>query len=253
VNGDRTTRIWTAISLRAQQDGAALSPAQACLACVDAVGVTGGSLLVASALDTMEPLFTTDRRAHELEELQTTLGEGPGVDALGSGTPVTISDLTSGVSVRRWPGFARDVGRLGVRAMFSLPLALGAIRVGVLDLYRDTPGELNAEQLMDALVYADTALLLVLDVRSGIETAAEADRIDGGGPALWHAEVHQAAGMVSVQLGIPVLDALVRLRAHAYGQDLRLTEVARSIVERRLRFRPGDLDPVVVTKREGTS
>ncbi|HWS91321.1 MAG TPA: ANTAR domain-containing protein, partial [Mycobacterium sp.] len=120
------------------------------------------------------------------------------------------------------------------------PLALGAIRVGVLDLYHHTPSHLNQDQLMDALIYADTALLLVLDAQIDIATPVDGDYPNGPDPVLWHAQVHQAAGMVSAQLGVSELEALVRLRAHAYGHHRQLADVARSVVERRLRFRPGD-------------
>jgi hypothetical protein len=175
--------------------------------------------------------------------LQATLGQGPGTDALESGRPILVGDLAAPMSTRRWPMFASEVGRLGVCAMYSLPLALGAIRVGVLDLYNDTPGHLSRDQLVDALIYADTALLLVLDAQSGIATPADGDNPNGLGPVLWHAEVHQAAGMISVQLGISALDALVRLRAYAYSHNKRITDVARSVVERRLRFQPDDAQP----------
>jgi hypothetical protein len=124
--------------------------------------------------------------------------------------------------------------------MHSLPLALGAIDVGVFNLYNDTPGHLGQDQLVDALIYADTALLLVIDARSGVPTPAEGHHANGPEPVLWHAEVHQAAGMLSVELGVSALEALVRLRAYAHRHHTRLTEVARNVVERRLRFRRDD-------------
>lgn len=220
-----------------------MSPNHACLACVEAVGVSGAGLILTGRMQSLEPVYVTDSRAAEVEELQATLGEGPGIDALESGRPILVEDLAAPMSTHRWPMFAPDVGRLGVRAMYSLPLALGAIRVGALDLYNDTPGHLNQDQLVDALVYADTALLLVLDAQTGITTPADGDHADGLGPVLWHAQVHQAAGMISVQLGVSPLEALVRLRAYADSRDKRLTDVARSVVERRLRFRVDDFRP----------
>jgi hypothetical protein len=219
-----------------------MSPGHACLACVEAVGVSGAGLILTGNLKSLEPVYVTDSYAAEVEELQATLGQGPGIDALESGRPTLVADLASPINTDRWPFFAPDVLRLGVCAMYSLPLALGAIRVGVLDLYSDTSRHLSQEQLVDALVYADTALLLVLDAHSGI-TTINGDNPDRLGPVLWHAEVHQAAGMISVQLGVSALEALVRLRAYAYGHDERLTDVARSVVERRLRFRADDSKP----------
>ncbi len=220
-----------------------MSPRHACLACVEAVGVSGAGLMVTSSMNSLEPVYVTDSRVSEVEKLQATLGQGPGTDALESGRPILVGDLAAPMSTRRWPMFASEVGRLGVCAMYSLPLALGAIQVGVLDLYNDTSGHLDQEQLVDALIYADTALLLVLDVQSGIATPVGGGHPDGYGPVLWHAQVHQAAGMISGQLGVSVLEALVRLRSYAYAHNEELTDVARSVVGRRLHFRPDDVKP----------
>jgi hypothetical protein len=58
--------------------------------------------------------------------------------------------------------------------------------------------------------------------------------------------VHQATGMVAVQLEVGVGQALIRLRAHAFGNDRPLTQVASAVVGRSLRFdaRSGEKDPV---------
>lgn len=251
VNGDRATRIWTEIALRARRDATTVSPQLACLACVEAIAGSGAGLVLATSLKTWEPAYTTDSRAEKVEALQATLGQGPGMTALMSGRPVLVDHLASPANAGRWPVFAPEAHRLGVHAMYSLPLGLGAIRVGVLDLYGDTPAELSRDQLVDALIYADTALLLALDSRSGIATPLDGGSSAERGTALWHAEVHQAAGMVSIQLGISVLDALVRLRAHAYSHNQGLTDVARFVVERRLRFHPDDVNPATDPDREG--
>ncbi len=213
-----------------------MTPRHACLACVESAGVSGAGLMLAGDLRSPEPVCATDSRAAEIEEVQATLGQGPGTDALQSGRPILVGDLRAPMSTRRWPMFAAEAGRLGIGAMYSLPLALGAIRVGVLDLYNDTPEHLNQDRLVDALVYADTALLLVLDAQSGIPTPADGDHPDALGPVLWHAQVHQAANMISAQLGVSPLEALARLRAYSYAHRQRLTDVARAVADRRLRL-----------------
>ncbi|MDR3657287.1 MAG: ANTAR domain-containing protein [Mycobacterium sp.] len=235
---ERTSEIWAAIGLLAQREGSHLSPRHACLSCVEAIGVTGAGLMVSGGTESLEPVYVTDSRVGEVENLQATLGQGPGTDALQSGRPILVGDLTAPTSVDRWPMFASEASRLGVCGMYSLPLALGAIQVGVFDLYNDAPGHLNQGELMDALIYADTALLLALDEQSGIATAPDGEHATGLGPVLWHAKVHQAAGMVSLQLGVSALEALARLRAYAYAHDKRLTDIAHSVVEGRLRLQP---------------
>ena len=103
--------------------------------------------------------------------------------------------------------------------------------VGVLDLYRRTPGLLSATQMRDALNAADAATLILLGLRSGPGDEQSWDRSWGN-----RAEIHQATGMVVAQLGISAADALARLRAHAFAEQRLLGEVARDVVARRLRF-----------------
>jgi hypothetical protein len=122
---------------------------------------------------------------------------------------------------------------------------MGAISPGVLDLYADVPTVLDAEQLADALAFADLATLLLLDARIE-ETGAS---IGGASPGRgfedlggYRAEIDQATGILTVQLGVGIDEAFVRLRAHAYMQGRRLADVAADVVDHRLRFSP-DAEP----------
>ena len=54
----------------------------------------------------------------------------------------------------------------------------------------------------------------------------------------YRAEIDQATGMLTEQLGVSITDAFVRLRAYAYANDIQLADVARDIVARRLRLFP---------------
>jgi hypothetical protein len=180
--------------------------------------------------------------AEQLAELQLTLGEGPCHDVLTSAAPVLAADLGSEQSVRRWPGFAAQAGLLGAGAVFAFPLTIGAIRAGVMGLYRSAPGPLPAELFGDSLILADLATALLLD---GAARDGDGDAAAGAGPVmdgqspdlvLHRAEIDQATGMLTVQLGVSMAEAFARLRAYAYAHDRRLADVASDIVARRLRL-----------------
>ncbi|TQK30753.1 GAF and ANTAR domain-containing protein [Arthrobacter sp. SLBN-53] len=230
--------MWNTIVLRAAREGLSITAAHACSSCAETLGVSGASLLLTGGLRNLEPVCVTGGCTAELEERQITIGQGPAFEALHSGRPVLVDDLAAARAAGRWPLFGAEADRLGIRAIYSLPLTLGALQVGVLDLFQRTPCVLDHEQLVDALIFADTALLLLIDSRSGIVAQPGGDRTEPSGPELWRAEVHQATGMLSVQLGIPVVDALVMLRTHAYHRGERMADVARMVVEHRLRLRP---------------
>jgi hypothetical protein len=203
---------------------------------------------VAAASDSREPDFvisTTDPVSEQLAELQLTLGEGPCHDVLASAAPVLAVDLADEQSGHRWPGFAAHACLLGARAVFAFPLMIGAIRAGVMGLYRASPGPLPWERFGDALILADVATVLLLGgTGNGAENgslAAAGPVMDGQSPdlALHRAEIDQATGMLTVQLGVPMAEAFARLRAYAYAHDRRLADVAGDIVARRLRLHDG--------------
>jgi GAF domain-containing protein len=204
-----------------------------CTLAVAAAGVERAAVTVVLSATPRETIHATDRRASELEELTLTLGEGPGVDAMEQG-PVLVADLMADHWSARWPAFIPGAVQAGVRAVFALPLRVGAIRLGVMSLYRSRPGALDSRQLADALLLADTACALLLDAASHNQLGLDGRRPEQAGPR--HPEVHQATGMITVQLGVTAAVALSRLRAYAYAHDRRLRDVAADVVARRLRF-----------------
>jgi hypothetical protein len=205
-----------------------------CRACVDGLDVDGAAISLLTAAAARQTLAATDATAELLEDLQFTLNEGACMEAARTGNPVLVGDLRHSGEVERWPVFAAAVmERSAVRAVFALPLQWGAVNLGVLDLYRLQPGALDDAQLRDAIAAADAAALMMLGLRT--------DPDQGGGGWLDHAvahraEIHQAAGMVSVQLDVTTDEALARMRAHAFVHDRLLIDVARDVVARRLMF-----------------
>lgn len=208
-------------------------PAQGiCRACVGVLGVAGTSLmLVTDGLPS--PLGWSNARAARLEELQRTLGEGPSLDAHASGRSVAEPDLCHPRSPR-WFAFAPAAIQAGVRALFSFPLRLGAVRLGALTIHRTTTGELAPRQHADAQAVAEIAVNAILTTQAGAPPGALSADLEA--LAGYTAALHQAAGMVSVQLGVGVGEALALLRAHAFTSDRQLGEVAADVVARRMRL-----------------
>jgi hypothetical protein len=63
--------------------------------------------------------------SEQLAELQLTLGQGPGHDVLASATPPLADDIDDEEPGRQWPAFTAESGKLGARAVFAFPLAIG--------------------------------------------------------------------------------------------------------------------------------
>jgi GAF domain/ANTAR domain len=234
-----------------------VAAADACEVAAVMAGVDGAWLTAMSDPARRVLVHATGARAAELEELQFTLGEGPCVDAFSSGLPVLAPDLEVPGWQVRWPAFAIAGAEVGMAAVFAFPLVLGAIRVGVLGLYREVPGSLSAAALADVLTCADVALQLLLNSRAGPTGDSNGRAHHGNGTErshdgwAWdswpdgHARVYQATGMVSAQRQVRLEEALALLRAYAFSHDRTLDEVAAAVVDRRLRLdqhEPGEPD-----------
>lgn len=201
-------------------------------ACAQTLGLDGLAFLLASDGTPPELLQSYGEHTAALEDVQLTQGQGPSLDAARHATLTLAPDMAA-LDPSRWPGLAPAVLGLGVRAVFAFPLRIGNICLGVLTAHRTAPGPMTAPQLTDALILADTVagLLTGLAARPGPSAALLMDD-----PGLHFAEVHQATGMLAAQLGIPLAQALVRLRAHAFSHDRPLLETARDVLGRRLRL-----------------
>jgi GAF domain-containing protein len=234
MNASRRIRLWSMVVEHAH--GRPVAVEDVCAVAIAAAGVDSAAVTVVLSATPRETIYASDQVAAELEEVTLTLGEGPGVDAFADGHAL-VADVTASECLARWPMFAPAAALAGVRAVFALPLRVGAIRVGVMGLYRARPGDPDREQLRDAFVLADTACALLLDSAGNGQPRPDRRLPEPAGQ--WNPEVHQATGMIIVQLGVTAAVALVRLRAYAYAQDRRLRDVAADVVARRLRF---DLD-----------
>ena len=153
----------------------------------------------------------------------------------------------------RWPAFTPGARSAGVAAAFTFPLQVGAVALGVLDLYRDRRGPLTLPQVSEAVAFADAGVAVLLHLQGGAATGTDGrvgengvttprpvSGLDWAGLVDRRAVVHQAAGMISVQLDVSVGDALLRLRGHAFAHSRSMSEVAADVVARRLRFDHSD-------------
>jgi hypothetical protein len=218
-----------------------LATKRLCEVCVELTGMSGAGIMLMDGDLPRGSVCTTNKVSTTIEELQYALGEGPCVDAHNYGRPVLEPDLAE-PRTPRWAAFAGPALDAGVRAIFGFPLHVGAVRLGALSLYCDRPGSLTAEQHADSIVAADVATYAVLALQANAAPGQLAAELEAG--ADFGYVVHQASGMVSAQLDVSVGQALVRLRAHAFGNERRLADVARDVVAGTLRFdaRSGERD-----------
>jgi hypothetical protein len=172
-------------------------------------------------------------QARLVEELEFSLGEGPGNDAFLTSRPVLTPDLEHAFG--RWPGYAPAAVAGGSFAVFAFPMHVGAARFGVLTLHASQPRSLTAPDIATSLMLTELATEIVLDGFSPVSEqgppAPPLLGVDG-----LRDRVYQAQGMVMVQLEVTLPEALARMRAHAFASDQDLADLAADILTGRTRL-----------------
>jgi diguanylate cyclase (GGDEF)-like protein len=218
---------------------------------VDILPITAAGVTLISEDSDPHYVAASDESALLFEKLQTELGEGPCIEAFQSGTAVAVADLRD---ERRFPEFTRRALEAGLLAVFTFPLRNGDAQLGVLDLYRDEPGPLDARTMGAAQTLADVASAYLLnaqaraDLRRSTDQAREQALHDGltGLPnrtlllqRLEHAELRdRRSGKVAAALFVDLdqFKLVNDLHGHRVGDQL-LVAVAQRLSAV---LRPGD-------------
>ncbi|NNH72234.1 ANTAR domain-containing protein [Nocardia uniformis] len=265
-----TTRFLAALGESGDDPRFAVDPARPvrgdrlCAACVRTLPVTDAALTVAMPDGRWEVLGAAGATAAWFADAQAASGEGPGPDAHGSGMPVRVRRFTEALTAGRWPLLAQWSRVDRVDSISSFPLRLGAIRVGFLDLFGSSETPLDVTGYVDAMNIADviTTLLSTALMPPGRTAGLDDDVLVGGVPPIdgvtavdgvavdgvalgpwWEQpvssrEIHQATGMIAVQLDCTAAVAYSRLVGHAFASGHALADIAAEVVARRLRFPP---------------
>lgn len=193
------------------------------------LGVTDASYAVIGSRDRRLTLSASSERARSIDRWQFTLNEGPCLDAALTGE---AHAAPTAVGESPWPELAAKARELGYREIAGVPLRMGPVTFGALNL------QSKEARITEAVV--DRAIELADSVAPVIVTRATRALTDTTTGALDRARIHQATGLVAYQLGVSTADALEALRARAFAEDVTLGAIAESVVDRRVRFdRPG--------------
>jgi hypothetical protein len=211
-----------------------------CEACVVLLDVDAAAMSLVFDGANIGTLGASGAAARMYDEAQFTYGEGPCLDAVAHQAPVSVVDLADPAE-NRWLAYGPAMLTHHIRGVHAMPIIVAGEYVGALDLFQAAPTMLDVEQVAGAVAAAELAQMPMLDLLD--QNLHEAGSRPGSDAwkelnALTRAEVSQATGMVMAQLKIGAPAALVRLRAHAYATGRSATEVARDILERRLRLEP---------------
>jgi GAF domain-containing protein len=170
-------------------------------------------------------LTSTHPDLADLAEYQLRAGSGPAIQALRERQPVGVGDT---LRDPRWPGWMTGALCRGIRSQLSLVheippltvvLSIASVRSGVFESeqapFAETLAAFGGAVLANASAYGD-AQREAVQLRNAVESRAVVD---------------QAKGILMHALGCSAAAALERMRRVSQTQHVKVTDVARQIVE----------------------
>jgi GAF domain-containing protein len=180
----------------------------------------------------------SDPLAAEADRVQDQPGEGPAAHVLRHGCRVRIEDTaTHG----RWPRFCRQAASLGIGSCYALPLVTEGEPAGVLMLYARAPGAFGPQESSRAERFAASASgALTLSLRmASCQVAFEQLRSS----IVSRAVIDQALGVIMATEHCPQDKAFAMLRSVSQNTNVKLRDLAATIVTRASGEPPGSTAP----------
>jgi ANTAR domain/GAF domain len=192
----------------------------------DVFGLAGAGVSLADG-EAMRTVAAQSERAAALELIQEQHGAGPCIDSHRTARPVLVADLTD--HPRKWEEFTRAAATMGVVSVAAIPLRLGGVGLGVLDLYHDSQHQWTIQEVRLAEPARPDGRELHVRAVPSRRTATQLQQaLDS------RVIIEQAKGMLAERMGITIDAAFGRLRARARDHNTPLRAVADAVVQREL-------------------
>jgi GAF domain-containing protein len=194
--------------------------------CVEILGVTAAGLLLNDQRGNLAVVASSSEESRLLEVFQLQSDEGPCLDCVRSGAPVSSGDL--GQDRARWPTFVTAAVEAGFQSVFAVPMRLRDQTIGGLNLFSAAPVLASKADQGLAQALADVATIGILQQRSAHRSSLLAEQLQ-------HAlnsriMVEQAKGVLAERHGVDMDVAFDALRHYARNNNLKLVDVAQSVV-----------------------
>jgi GAF domain-containing protein len=200
--------------------------------CVELLDCDEAGVLLADAAGILRVMASSSERAHALELMQAQTDEGPCFECFSRGEAVSSEDLDADQG--RWPSFSPAALARGVCSVHALPMRVRGETVGALNLFRMAAGSLDEHDVPVAQGMADIAAVGLMQERSVRESRVVVQQLQGALTS--RVVIEQAKGVLAERAQISLDAAFSRIRGHSRANNLKISRVARELLE-------GQLDP----------
>jgi len=195
--------------------------------CVEVIDIDSAGVMLVTPSGELQVIASSSEAMRILELFEVQADEGPCIECSRSGNAVVNVDLS--MVHDRWPQFAQLAIGGGFCSVHALPMRSRGLTVGALNLFRSTPGVLNADDVAVAQALADVATIAIIQYQASIGAAELIAQLNEALNS--RIIIEQAKGKVSESSGLDMATSFQRLRHHARNHNVRLTDLARSVAD----------------------
>ena len=194
--------------------------------CVEVLEVEAAGVMLATPDGQLRVMASSSEAMRVLELFEIQAQEGPCLDAHRTGEAVVNQDLDA--SNTKWPRFAAEAVDAGYHSAHALPMRLRDTVIGAVNLFRTGTGQMGTADLEVAQALADVATIAILQHRATSEAQVLAQQLTHA----LHSRIvlEQAKGIIAERLDVDMERAFASLRNHARSNNLRLGDVAQSVI-----------------------
>jgi GAF domain-containing protein len=196
-------------------------------ACVELFNVTGSGIMLADEQNIIRYVASSNGPGRILETVEADTGQGPCTEAFVTNRLVASDDLADEAS--RWPDLTRAVAPYHVHAVLGIPVRLGGIPVGTLDVYLDRRHHWDESELAAVGRYGDvveTTLTAALQAHTAGELANQLQyALD------YRILIERAVGYLMARESVDAVTAFNRLRRAARNNRTKIGGVAEQVLD----------------------
>lgn len=204
--------------------------------CVEVLDVSAAGVMLVAPEGDLRVIASSSEAMRVVEVFELQSDEGPCLDCYRDGEGVVNVDLST--LDGRWPRFGPVAREAGFRSVHALPMRLRGSIIGALNLFGSEDGRLTEDNVVAAQALADVATIAILQQRVVSEARVINDQLNHALTS--RVVIEQAKGVLAERAGLSMESAFEAMRRHARDRNLRLADVARSIVDKTLA--PGALN-----------
>ncbi|GAB2972349.1 GAF and ANTAR domain-containing protein [Amycolatopsis acidiphila] len=212
--------------------------------CVELLEVAAAGVVLSDQRGGLAMAAASSEQARLIEVFAVQTGDGPCLDCVRTGRPVSSGDLAA--EDHRWPRFAPAARAAGFAAAHAVPMRLRTTVIGAVNLLNTHPDGVDEDSVRLGQALADVATIGMLQQRTLHDSTVLVEQLQTALTS--RVVIEQATGVLSSHGGLDMQEAFTALRGYARSHNLRLSELARTVAER-----TADLDVILRQPARGST